>query len=247
MKPGTQPNPEPGTQPNPEPGTRNSTVEQQYIDRVAACLPPSTPLRSQIALELRSLIEERAARGERLEDVLRQLGDPRTLAESYLREVPLVSAPFLTRAIARIVDVLVIVAGVGALALLAGAVLARREPGPFASALGPFLVLMAIGFGVLAYVVYAILSEYLTGQTLGKRLFHMRVVRESGAHISLGQAIVRQLPTLMQFFWIDILFALFTDRSQRAFELLSKTRVVQIPEDERASARVTMARSTMLA
>jgi uncharacterized RDD family membrane protein YckC len=222
-------------------------LEQQYIDRVAACLPPSTPLRSQIVLELGSLIAERVSRGERVEDVLRQLGDPRALAESYLREVPLVSAPFLTRAIARIVDVLVIVAGVGVLVLIAVAGLARREPGPFASALVPFLFLMAIGFGVLAYVVYAILSEYLTGQTLGKRLFHMRVVRESGAHISLGQAIVRQLPTLMQFFWIDILFALFTDRSQRAFELLSKTRVVQIPEDERASARVTMARSTMLA
>jgi len=30
-------------------------------------------------------------------------------------------------------------------------------------------------------------------------------------------------------FWIDVLFALFTERSQRAFELLSKTRVVTTP------------------
>lgn len=230
----------PGSQPNQEPGTRNPTVEQQYIDRVAVCLPPSTPLRSQIVLELRSLIDERVSRGERVEDVLRQLGDPRALAESYLREVPLVSAPFLTRAIARIVDVLVIVAGVCALVLIAIGALANREPGSFASGLMPFVILMAVGLGVLLYVAYAILAEYLTGQTLGKRLFRLRVVRESGAHISLGQAIVRQLPTLMQFFWIDILFALFTDRSQRAFELLSKTRVVQIPDDERAGAAVKL-------
>jgi len=34
---------------------------------------------------------------------------------------------------------------------------------------------------------------------------------------------------LFQVFWIDILFALFTDRKQRAAELLSKTRVIQLP------------------
>ena len=226
------------------------TIEQQYIDRVAACLPPSTPLRSQIVLELRSLIAERVSRGERVDDVLRQLGDPRTLAESYLHEVPLVSATFLTRAVARIVDVVIVIAGVCALALLAllaAAALTNRDPGPFASGLILFVFALAVALGVLLYVGYAILAEYLAGQTIGKRVFHLRVVRESGAHISLGQAIVRQLPTLMQFFWIDILFALFTDRSQRAFELLSKTRVVQIPDDERASARVTLARSSLLA
>ena len=54
----------------------------------------------------------------------------------------------------------------------------------------------------------------------------LRVVRESGTRISLGQSIVRQLPMFLQIYMIDVLFALFTDRKQRAFELLSKTRVV---------------------
>ena len=53
------------------------------------------------------------------------------------------------------------------------------------------------------------------------------MVRETGARISLAQAIVRQLPMFLQVLWIDALFALFTDKSQRAFELLSKTRVVR--------------------
>ena len=43
----------------------------------------------------------------------------------------------------------------------------------------------------------------------------------------MGQAIVRQLPMFLQVYWIDVMFALFTDKSQRAFEMLSKTRVVQ--------------------
>jgi uncharacterized RDD family membrane protein YckC len=215
------------------------TIEQQYVDRVIGFLPPSTPLRSPIALELRGLIADRLEHGERLDDILRQLGDPQALAESYLKAVPLVSASFVSRAVARIVDVLVVIVAVAALAFAVAMVMPWKE-------YLRFVFVAALLLCVFAYVTYAVVAEYAAGQTLGKRLFHLRVVRESGAHISFGQAIVRQLPTLMQFFWVDILFALFTDRSQRAFELLSKTRVVQVPPEERASARLNV-RATSLA
>jgi len=33
-------------------------------------------------------------------------------------------------------------------------------------------------------------------------------------------------------FWIDVLFALFTEKHQRAFEILSKTRVVVVTENQ---------------
>jgi uncharacterized RDD family membrane protein YckC len=56
----------------------------------------------------------------------------------------------------------------------------------------------------------------------------LRVVRESGARISFGQSVVRQLPVFLEIFWIDVLFALFTEKHQRAFEILSKTRVVAL-------------------
>ena len=55
-------------------------------------------------MELRSHIAERLAHGQPLEDVLRQLGDPVALAESYLAAVPLVSAPFGRRALAKLID-----------------------------------------------------------------------------------------------------------------------------------------------
>ena len=67
----------------------------------------------------------------------------------------------------------------------------------------------------------------MLGQTLGKCLMGIRAVRESGARISIGQSIVRQLPIFLEVFAIDALFALFTEKNQRAFELLSKTRVVR--------------------
>ncbi len=90
------------------------------------------------------------------------------------------------------------------------------------------LALLAVGF-----CLYTVVAEYRFGETIGKRLVGLRVVRESGGGISLGQSIVRQLPVFLQAGWIDIFFALFTERRQRAFEILSKTRVVRaVAEDE---------------
>jgi hypothetical protein len=56
---------------------------------------------------------------------------------------------------------------------------------------------------------------------------------------------VRQLAIVFQVFWVDILFALFTDRSQRAFELLSKTRVVDAEERPHEAVIVGMTRGRM--
>jgi len=72
-------------------------------------------------------------------------------------------------------------------------------------------------------------------------MFGLQVVTEKGARIGLGQAIVRQLPIFLQVFTIDWLFALFTDRRQRAFEMLSKTRVVDVSEATQSTASVATA------
>ena len=45
---------------------------------------------------------------------------------------------------------------------------------------------------------------------------------------ALGQALLRQLPFFAQFFFIDALFVLFTEKHQRAFELVTKTRAVAV-------------------
>jgi uncharacterized RDD family membrane protein YckC len=189
-----------------------------YITQVLDLLPRGTPLRDQIALELRSIIAERMNAGQPEADVLRQLGDPRRLADSYLQAVPLTPASFGQRAAAKLVDV-------GAAAAIVVPIvcglffLLPREFHLFV--IGP-----GFGLGFIGFIVYVVLAEARRGQTLGKHVMGLVVVQESGAQISLGQSVVRQLPVFFQVFWIDVLFALFTERSQRAFELLSKTRVV---------------------
>ena len=191
-----------------------------YINRVVDYMPRATPLRSQIATELRGHIAERLGNGQSLDEVLRNLGDPAALADSYLAAVPLRTVSFWRRAAAKSVDLLIFVTPIIALVVL---VWTRSEPG-FLQGMIPFVALVG---GGLIFGIYSATAEWLTGQTLGKYLMGIRVVRESGARISAGQAIVRQLPMLLQIFWIDALFTLATDRAQRAFELLSKTRVVR--------------------
>ena len=192
----------------------------RYLDQVLAHLPPTTPTRAQIALELRGPIEERLAAGQPLPEVLEQLGDPATLAESYLAGVPMALPGFGARLIAKVIDVAIPFAIAAALAAVSWFV--PRET------ITLLLLVIAIVVAAFGYVTYTIVAEWRSGQTIGKRRCGLHVVQESGAPITLGQAIVRQLPAMLQVLWIDALFALFTERRQRAFELLSKTRVVHI-------------------
>jgi len=195
-----------------------------YIDSVLQYMPRATPLRSQIALELRGHIAERVATGQSLDDIVRQLGDPSTLAESYLSAVPLVGAPFWRRGVAKILDVLVLT-GAGFVIFAPMAWLLWYSEHEMILAFMPLIVIVTVS---LLFLAYTVVSEWQWGQTIGKYLLGVRAVRESGARVSIGQAVVRHLPVFLQVFWIDVLFALFTDKHQRAFELLSKTRVVLV-------------------
>jgi uncharacterized RDD family membrane protein YckC len=196
------------------------TTADDYVNRVLDMMPSGMPSRAQIATELRSHIAERLAHGHSLDEVLRKLGDPAKLADSYLAAEPLVSASFGERVAAKLTDFLCVFSVVLPVALLS----ARLDPNGF----GPVIFIFVTVFGgSISFGVYTMIAEYRHGRTIGKRIRGLRVVTESGARISGGQAVVRQLPVFLQMYWIDVMFALFTERSQRAFELLSKTRVIK--------------------
>jgi uncharacterized RDD family membrane protein YckC len=196
------------------------SIEQQYIDRVIAQLPQEATLRAQVALELQSHIAERLEHGDSAETALQKLGDPVVLAESYLAAVPLIPVSFGRRAAAKLLDLVVFVAVSAPIVLL----VSYRFQFVFG--------MLVAGFLLAISAFYPLLAEYRYGKTLGKHWLGLRVVRESGARISFGQSVVRQLPLALEIFWIDVLFALFTDKHQRAFELLSKTRVVVATENQ---------------
>jgi uncharacterized RDD family membrane protein YckC len=201
---------------------------EEYIASVIDRMPPGTPMRTQIAMELRGHIAERVGQRRPLDDVLRQLGDPEKLAESYLSAVPLVSVPVGSRIGAKLVDALASLVILAPLLFLCF----RLVPPPAEVSFVVWLCVAGLLGGGVVLAAYTMIAEARSGRTIGKRLFGARVVRESGVRISAGQAIVRQLPFFLQVIWIDALFALFTDRRQRAFELLSKTRVVLVAPEE---------------
>ena len=196
-----------------------------YVQSVIDQIPAGLPLRDHIAMELRAHIAERMAQGQPLNEILRQLGDPLRLAESYLASVPLQAAPTFARLVAKVIDAGVICLIAGAIAAAMWLAWGPRVLGP--DVFFPWLPLVFLG-SVFGFVGYTIYGEYHFGRTIGKKLMGIRVVRESGTRISLGQALLRQLPFFAQFFFIDALFVLFTEKHQRAFELITKTRAVAV-------------------
>jgi uncharacterized RDD family membrane protein YckC len=199
------------------------STADDYINSVLERMPRTVPQRAQIGTELRGHIAAKVADGHPVDEVLRQLGDPAALAESYLAEVPLLAAPLGRRIAAKLADMLVVL--LTCLVLFVPVALMFEKIEAVAVA-----IVLALLVGSLLFAIYTVVAEWQYGQTVGKHLLALRVVRESGARIGLGQSIVRQLPAPLQIFWIDALFVLFTDKKQRAFEMLSKTRTVLAQE-----------------
>jgi len=197
-----------------------NTSAESYIQSVLDRMPRDTPLREQIATELRGHVAERLEAGLALEEVLHQLGDPQKLAESYLSAVPLVPVSAGDRIAAKAVDGFLSVLVLTPLMYLCTKLL----PG---FPLITMVLIVGLAGGCLLLGVYTAIAESSSDQTIGKRWMGMRVVSETGTRISFGQALVRQLPMVFSVIWVDALFALFTERHQRAFEMLSRTRVVQ--------------------
>ncbi|MCA9033145.1 MAG: RDD family protein [Planctomycetaceae bacterium] len=84
--------------------------------------------------------------------------------------------------------------------------------------------------------LYFVTSESLAGQTIGKKLFSLRVVNEEGEHPSVVQATIRNvLRPLEGFGVIGVAIAGSTRRGQRLGDLLARTYVVIDNELEQLS------------
>src|ERR671924_403675 len=140
----------------------------EYVNSVLDQMPRGTPMRAQIATELRAHIAERVAHGHSLDDVLRQLGDPVMLADSYLAAEPLVAAPHGDRAIAKLIDALLVLVIVVPLAWLSSLSAARGT-------VFQTIVIVIVLCGAFFLGVYTAIAEYRSGQTVGKRIRGLRV------------------------------------------------------------------------
>jgi uncharacterized RDD family membrane protein YckC len=209
----------------------------EYARQVMDLVPPAHPERDRIELDLRAHLEEAVAELDgSSRAAFERMGDPRDVALGYLADLPIHYAGVGRRVLAFLIDMLAgfaVLGTVAALVFLVFGVLAVAEeatrPGAPEMSLA-FLSLFVVGFvaslAVLSIAYFPVL-EWRFGQTLGKYLLGVHVVAENGLRASLPATIVRRIPFFLEFFWIDALVAFFTERKQRAFDLVARTVVVE--------------------
>lgn len=120
-------------------------------------------------------------------------------------------------------------AGVGIVAVmfLVGWLIDRSTP---PDAPGHGIAYVAMGAGVLVAAVYEVVLTGVFGQTLGKRLLHIKVVSQrTGAPPGLGRAAIRFL--VLWSFWLATVVALlmiyFDNHRRRGLhDLAAQTRVI---------------------
>jgi uncharacterized RDD family membrane protein YckC len=201
----------------------SSTTDEEFITAVVSRIPGEAE-RARVEMDL----VRRIRGGESVADLMARYGDPMIVAESYLASVPLESAPFFRRLAAAVIDIPSVMASGFTFFYFAWKLIGTGESFIAAIMTGrPLAIGLCIATLVLMSPLYYIISETTTSQTVGKALMGIRTVRESGAKISIGQAVVRQIPLFFSFYVLDAAFALFTEKKQRLFELISRTRVVR--------------------
>lgn len=206
--------------------------EERYIDDVLRHVLATPDDRERLAADLRAHFADGQAQGRSTREIIDDLGTPAEVATAFNAERAVPYAGFWRRLMAFAGDfglLLAVTAPVIGLALFLG--FGDDQPGELTAI--SLIVCVLIGVALLGlYLFYFPLLEAHFGKTLGKHLMRIRVVRESGAPIGLGQAFVRRLSLYFEMLWIDALFIPFTERKQRALDIIAKTIVVCEPGEE---------------
>ncbi|MEU3165864.1 RDD family protein [Streptosporangium sp. NPDC006930] len=84
---------------------------------------------------------------------------------------------------------------------------------------------------VIGFLYYWLLTAYWNGQTLGKKIFRLRVTDTDGRRAGVGQVALRELVSWLMYStcclgWIDVAFILFHPRKQAVHDLAARTLVI---------------------
>ena len=201
----------------------------EYVSAVVSQLPRQLVDRARVATDLRAHVADRMAAGASQEEAVAHLGQPDEVAAELLAAVRLEPAARLRRLGAFLIDC--IVGAIPICVLLA--FVFGLWPGEFAVGLSgpgflwPAAILILVASVSILSLVYFPVLEKVYGQTLGKWAMGIVVVRESGGTLRWRDAIIRRIPFVFEFFWLDALFALFSAKRQRAFDMVASTLVVR--------------------
>ncbi len=198
----------------------------RYIAEVLENLFGSAADKERLASDLRAHFNDGRAAGESESEIVGRLGPPKEVAASFIEGSPTVYAGFWIRALAFVADGVFIAILIAPLSCLVLFVLVWGDAAGSSLALLAITVPLALWALALLVFYFPILEHYF-GCTLGKKLLGLRVETESRTRVSLGRAFLRRLSFYFEFLVLDALFVPFTEKKQRAFDLVAKTIVVR--------------------
>ncbi len=211
-------------------------IEDRYVHNVLRRIWVPESRRASIESDLRAHFARAREDGESAAAVAARLGAPDDVAAELMEDVELEHAGFWRRVAAFFADLGVLVTGALPIFGLVLLLLPRLQaldgssdvelPAIFAVAAIMALGMAYVGIAVLYFPVF----EKRFGKTPGKHLMRLRVRDESGAEIGWGQAIVRRLSLYFEFLALDALFVPFSEKKQRAFDMVADTVVVREPD-----------------
>lgn len=214
-----------------------------YITDVMKNVFASPERREQFEGDLRTHIAERMENGESEVEVLKKMGEPHDVAGEFMAEANIRFAGFWERLLAFILDIHICL-GIGGIMFLlfymiphtllktvieTPIVMIPNDPyGSFPATVLQIVLVAFLGLSIIgAILFYFPAMEALFGWTVGKWLLRLRVLRDSIQKINLGHAILRRLSLYFEFLAIDAMFIPFTQKKQRAFDLIAKTVVIR--------------------
>lgn len=209
----------------------------QYLQKVMQNIHAPSIERERIESDLRSHLQEALASGEPEDAVIRRMGDPAEVAKEFMAQMSLHYAGFWRRLAAFGIDLVVIIVMAGALALVGVASVSKvpRNPVGLDWVVGALLVALAISAALATIgtiLLYFPIQEGRFGQTLGKRLLRLWVLKEDGLPIGYKEAFLRRLSYYFDILPVDALFIPFTAKRQRAFDVVAHTVVVRESDDK---------------
>jgi uncharacterized RDD family membrane protein YckC len=205
-----------------------------YVSETLNFIQAGATEKERIAADLRLHLQAALEAGEPLAAAFERMGSPAELAAAFMSEIPLRYAGFWPRAAAAIIDLLAIFLGAALMAAFGLGFASLIPERPDNPNFGLYIyeglmILLVIGavLGTLALILgYFTLLEGRFGTTLGKRLIGLRVLKENGLPIGYKEAFLRRLSYYFEFWPVDALFVFFTEKRQRAMDIVARTIVV---------------------
>jgi len=205
---------------------------ENYLAAVLKNIHASTNDRQRIETDLRAHFEAAETAGETVESVIARMGSPEEVAAEFMSQLELPYAGFWRRLAAFAIDLglIMLTSGVFIILFFWASNRVPQNPLGWEYFVGAILIALC-GGSTLAMsgiiLLYFPILEARFGQTLGKRLLGMRVLREDGLPINYKEAFLRRISYYFDVLPVDALFIPFTARHQRAFDIVARTIVVR--------------------